>query len=70
MFWKRYYKCFSVRMKVVAYNAIIILCHPVKVAIFAISNFFSLFSIAIFNIPISHKIIILLFLLQSYNLFS
>lgn len=69
MFWKRYYKSFSVRMEIIANNAIIAFCHLVEVAIFAISNFFSLFSIAIFNIPISHKIIILLFLLQRYNLF-
>ena len=55
MFRERYYKRFPVRMKVIAYNAIIILCHPVKVAIFAIRNFFSLFGIAIFNIPISHN---------------
>ena len=42
-------------MKVVAYNAIIMLCHLVEVAIFAISDFLSLFSLAIFNIPISHN---------------
>ena len=69
MFWKWYYKRFPVRVKAIAYNAIIILCHPVKVAIFVISNFFSLFWIAVFNIPISHIIIVLLFLLQSYCFF-
>ena len=57
MFWERYYKRFSVRMEAIAYNAIIIFCHPVEVAIFSISNFFSLFRIAVFNIPISHIIV-------------
>ena len=70
MFWERYYKRFPVRVKIIAYNCIIILCHLVEVAIFAVSDFFSLFSIAVFNIPITHIIIVLLFLLQSYNLFS
>ena len=70
MFWKRYYKSFSVRMEIIANNAIIVFCHLVEVAIFAVRDFFSLFSIAVFNIPISHKIIILLFLLQSYCFFS
>ena len=69
MFRERYYKSFSVRMEIIAYNAIIMFCHLVEVAIFAISNFLSLFSIAVFNIPISHKIIVLLFLLQSYCFF-
>ena len=69
MFWKWYYQSFSVRMKVIAYNSIIIFCHLVKVAIFAISNFFSLFWIAVFNIPITHIIMFLLFLLQSYCFF-
>ena len=69
MLRERYYKRFSVRMEIIANNAIIILCHPVKVAIFAISNFFSLFGIAIFNIPITHIIIVLLFLMQSYCFF-
>ena len=69
MFWKRYYKSFPVRVKIIAYNAVIIFCHLIEVAIFAVSNFFSLFYIAVFNIPISHIIIVLLFLLQSYNLF-
>ena len=69
MFRERYYKSFSVWVKIIAYNAIIIFCHLVEVAIFAVRDFFSLFSIAVFNIPISHKIIILLFLLQRYNLF-
>lgn len=57
MFWKRYYKGFPVWMEIIANNAIIVFCHLVEVAIFAISNFFSLFSIAIFNIPITHKIV-------------
>ena len=70
MFWKRYYKRFSVRVKVIAYNAIVKLCHLVEFAILFVSNFFSLFSIAVFNIPISHIIVFLLFLMQSYNLFS
>ena len=69
MFGERYCKSFSVRVKIIAYNAIIIFCHLVEVAIFAISDFFSLFSIAVFNIPISHIIIVLLFLLQSYCFF-
>ena len=69
MFWKRYYKRFSVRMEAIAYNAIIIFCHPVEVTIFAIGDFFSLFGIAIFNIPITHIIMFLLFLMQRYNLF-
>ena len=69
MFWKRYYKCFPVRVEIIAYNAIIIFCHLVEVAIFAVTNFFSLFGIAVFNIPISHIIIVLLFLLQSYCFF-
>ena len=70
MFWKRYYKRFPVRMEIIANNAIIVFRHLIEVAIFAVRNFFSLFGIAIFNIPISHIIIVLLFLLQSYNLFS
>ena len=57
MFWKRYYKRFSVRVKIIAYNCIIILCHLVEVAKFAVTNFFSLFCIAVFNIPITHIII-------------
>ena len=57
MFWERYYKRFSVRMEIIAYNAIIILCHLVEFTIFAISDFFSLFSIAVFYIPITHRII-------------
>ena len=69
MFWEWYYKRFSVRMEAIAYNAIIILCHPVDFAIFAISNFFSLFWIAVFNIPITHIIMFLLFLMQSYCFF-
>ena len=69
MFWKWYYKRFSVRVKIIAYNAIVIFCHLVEFAIFAVSNFFSLFGIAVFYIPISHKIIVLLFLLQSYCFF-
>ena len=69
MFWKRYYKRFSVRMEIITNNAIIIFCHLVKVAIFAIGDFFSLFGIAIFNIPITHIIMFLLFLMQRYNLF-
>ena len=69
MFWEGYYKRFSVRMKIIANNAIIVFCHLVEVAIFAIRDFFSLFFIAVFNIPISHRIIVLLFLMQSYNLF-
>ena len=70
MFWKRYYKSFPVRMEIIANDAIIVFRHLIEVAIFAVRNFFSLFGIAIFNIPISHIIIVLLFLLQSYNLFS
>ena len=69
MFWKWYYKCFSVWVKIIAYNCIIILCHLVEVAIFAVGDFFSLFGIAVFNIPISHIIVVLLFLLQSYCFF-
>ena len=57
------------RVKIIAYDAIIIFCHLIEVAIFAISNFFSLFGIAIFNIPISHIIVFLLFLMQSYCFF-
>ena len=69
MFRERYYKSFSVRMKIITYNTVITFCHLVEVAIFAVGDFFSLFSIAVFNIPISHRIIILLFLLQSYCFF-
>ena len=69
MFRERYYESFSVRVEIIAYNAIITFCHLVEFTIFAVCDFFSLFSIAVFNIPISHKIIILLFLLQRYNLF-
>ena len=69
MFREWYYKCFSVRVKIIAYNAVIILCHLIEVAIFAVSNFFRLFCIAVFNIPISHIIVVLLFLLQSYCFF-
>ena len=69
MFWKWYYESFSVRMKIIAYNAIIIFCHLIEFAIFAVGDFLSLFSIAVFYIPISHKIIVLLFLLQSYCFF-
>lgn len=70
MFWKRYYKGLPVRMEIITNNAIIVFCHLVEVAIFAISNFFNLFSIAVFNVPISHKIIVLLFLMQMYGFFS
>ena len=70
MFRERYYESFSVRVEIIAYNAIIIFCHLIEFAIFAVRDFFSLFSIAVFNIPISHKIIVLLFLLQSYCFFS
>ena len=69
MFRERYYKSFPVRMEIIAYDAIIIFCHLIEVAIFAIGDFFSLFSIAVFNIPILHRIIVLLFLLQSYCFF-
>ena len=69
MFGERYCKRFPVWVKIIAYNGIIIFCHLVEVAIFAVTNFFSLFSIAVFNIPITHKIIVLLFLLQSYCFF-
>ena len=69
MFWKRYYKGFPVRMEIIANNAIIVFCHLVEVAIFAVTNFFSLFGIAVFNVPITHIIIVLLFLMQRYNLF-
>ena len=69
MFWKRYYKSFPVRMEIITNNAIIAFCHLVEVAIFAVTNFFSLFGIAVFNIPITHKLCFLLFLMQSYNLF-
>ena len=69
MFWKWYYKSFPVRMKIITYNTVIIFCHLVEFAIFAVGDFLSLFSIAVFNIPISHRIIILLFLLQSYCFF-
>ena len=69
MFRERYYKSFPVRVEIIAYNAIITFCHLVEVAIFAVRDFFSLFSIAVFYIPISHKIIVLLFLLQSYCFF-
>ena len=69
MFRERYYKSFPVRVKIIAYDAIIIFCHLVEVAIFAVCDFLSLFSIAVFNIPISHIIVVLLFLLQRYNLF-
>ena len=70
MFWKRYHKRFSVRMEIIANNAIIIFCHLVEFAIFSISDSFSRFSIAVFNVPITHIIMFLLFLMQSYNLFS
>ena len=56
MFRKRYYEGFSVWVEIIAYNAIIIFRHPVKVAIFAVCNFFRLFCITVFNIPLSHKI--------------
>ena len=69
MFWKWYYQSFSVRVKIIAYNAIIIFWHLIEVAIFAVGDFFSLFGIAVFNIPITHKIVVLLFLLQSYCFF-
>ena len=69
MFWKWYCKRFPVRVKIIAYNAIVIFCHLVEVAIFAVSNFFSLFGIAVFNVPIAHIIVVLLFLLQSYCFF-
>ena len=58
MFCERYYKRFPVRVKIIAYNAIIIFCHLVEFAIFAVCNFFRLFSIAIFNIPISHNCLV------------
>ena len=70
MFRERYFESFPMRMKIITYNTVIMFCHFIEFAIFAVGDFLSLFSIAVFNIPISHKIIILLFLLQSYNLFS
>ena len=57
------------RVKIITYNTVIIFCHFVEFAIFAVGDFFSLFGIAVFNIPISHIIIVLLFLLQSYCFF-
>ena len=57
MFRERYYKSFPVRMKIIAYNAIIIFCHLIEFAVFAVRDFLSLFSIAVFNIPISHIIV-------------
>ena len=58
MFWERYYKRFSVWVEIITNNAIIVFCHPVEVAIFAVSDFLSLFGIAVFNIPIMHIIIV------------
>ena len=55
MFSERYYESFTVRVKIIAYNAIIIFRHPVEFAIFAVSNFFSLFCIAIFYVKSSHN---------------
>ena len=69
MFRERYYKSFPVRVEIIAYNTVITFCHLIEFAIFAVGDFFSLFSIAVFNIPISHIIIVLLFLLQSYCFF-
>ena len=69
MFRERYYKCFSFLVKIITYNTVIIFCHLIEFAKFAVGDFFSLFSIAVFNIPISHRIIVLLFLLQSYCFF-
>ena len=43
------------RMEIVANNTIIIFGHPIEFAIFAVGDFFSLFGIAVFNIPISHN---------------
>ena len=57
-------------MEIITYNFIIIFCHLVEVAIFAVGDFFSLFGIAVFNLPITHKLCFLLFLMQRYNLFS
>ena len=65
-----YYKSLSVRMEIITYNFIIIFCHLVEVAIFAVGDFFSLFGIAVFYVPITHKLCFLLFLMQRYNLFS
>ena len=70
MFREWYYKSLSVRMEIITNNAIIAFCHLVEVAIFAVTNFFSLFGIAVFNVPITHKLCFLLFLMQRYNLFS
>ena len=56
-------------MEIITYNFIIIFCHLVEVAIFAVGDFFSLFGIAVFNVPITHKLCFLLFLMQRYNLF-
>ena len=69
MFRERYYESFPVRVEIITYNTVITFCHLIEFAIFAVRDFFSLFSIAVFNIPISHKIIVLLFLLQSYCFF-
>ena len=44
-------------MEIIANNAIIVFRHLVKFAIFAVTNFFSLFGIAVFNVPISHIIV-------------
>ena len=57
MFRERYYESFPVRVKIITYNAVITFCHLVEVAIFAVGDFFSLFSIAVFYIPISHKLL-------------
>ena len=57
MLRERYYKRFTVRMEIIAYNAIIVFCHLVEFAKFAVCNFFRFFCIAVFNIPISHIIV-------------
>ena len=44
------------RMEIITNNAIIAFCHLVEVAIFAVGDFFSLFGIAVFNVPITHII--------------
>ena len=69
MFREWYYKSLSVRMEIITYNFIIIFCHLVEVAIFAVGDFFSLFGIAVFYVPITHIIMFLLFVMQSYNFF-
>ena len=64
MFRKRYYKRFPVWVEIVAYYCAVKFSHPIKSAIFGITNFFCFLAVAKFYVP-SACHIALLFLVYS-----